>query len=96
MQFRYVGRNNKGEALVIREVDETSLDFLHEVLSADMRQHAGVISFEICIARPDPEVVKLKLDIHETLREMYQYGTERQAEMLLNRFDIKLKGKDNA
>lgn len=98
MQFRYKGTNNKGENLVYREVNDTSLAALQAMVTEDMKKYPSAICFEVCIARPDPEVVEIKKKMYDVLRKGYinRDTFDETVTALFNELDIKLKGKDNA
>ena len=63
MQIKYFGENNKGEVIVTRENDDITHPELNILLEKDMAEFPSAIYWRIEIARPDPEVVKLKKEI---------------------------------
>lgn len=91
MQIRYKGTNNIGETLVYRENACPTLAEFFDLLKEDMAQHSTAICFELRIARPDPEVVRIKKRMENLIHSGYIKGnpTAQTVDRLFDMFNIK-------
>src|SRR5690606_10090143 len=98
IQFRIVGTNRKGEIITKTEIEDASWSLFCERLLSLKETTPDAISFSIQIARPDPEVLKIKKIMSNIIEEenLKQSSISAAVDRLFNAVDIRLKEDDNA
>lgn len=93
IQFRIVGINRKGEAITTIEREDASWALFYERLLYLKETVPDAICFSIQIARPDPEVLKIKDIMYFILEEENKKkgSVNKTVDRLFSTLDIKLK-----
>lgn len=93
IKFRIVGTNRRGEDITITESEDASWSLFYERLLSLKETAPDAICFSIQIARPDPEVLKIKEIMYFILEEENKKkgSINKTVERLFKVLDIRLK-----
>lgn len=97
IQFFINGKDNKGDVIFCHHCDSATLTNVMNAVENNRRLRPEVISYEVTIAYPDPEVVQIKKEMLELIEEWRREDTtaEKLVDCLFPRFNIKpLENKD--